>query len=133
MSLGLYRGDKDTFKESTAPTGEEIDKRNRMKEQHYLVYMFGAVEPELYGPYKTQYALQQALMKLVARVGDLSDRGRGTVHQLTLINGKPHVYSFSGGYMEHIRVLCDANRTRVCDADHLKELQTSFPLVPKPK
>jgi hypothetical protein len=86
------------------------------------------VEPRLIGPYKSEYEMQQGLIRLLIMDPDLRDEnGRDTVTEIRLIGDKLHCYAFAGGYMENIREVAQAK----LEGYH-PILNPSFPLIEKP-
>lgn len=100
-----------------------------MKTEYYLHYMQLGISPTISGPFKTEYDMQTELLSLMLHHNDLlyAD-GSGVVTELRIISGRPHVYTFSGGYMDNIREVATATYER-----RAPQVDPNFPLISKPR
>jgi len=75
----------------------------------YLLQMQGDVEPFLHGPFTDPYLRQEAFITLLMTddglLGDIPDT---VVSLIVSASGTPHVGSFSGGYVDHLRLVAEA-------------------------
>lgn len=62
----------------------------------YLIEVIGDIEPVLHGPYKTSHSRNGEALLL--RMNDIEKKNG--IFALDIINGKPSIYTYSGGYME---------------------------------
>ena len=91
----------------------------KLKTEHFLVHVLGDLEPYIAfeKPASNEIDLEADLIQLVQDTPQLCEGGDDAVYQLTLLNGVPKIYAFSGGYMDNIRRIArDGRRAKLLPA-----------------
>lgn len=97
----------------------------------YLVVTWGDVEPEVVSGPHNDLELENALIELVkSEPENFASDIRDGIYKLEIKDGRPRMASFSGGYMERVRIEAGFPYLSEQDPpDYVVHLKQQFPLI----